>query len=106
MCIIFPESAFIGTEISYLLSIFIFFRFRYYQNVCTSSYSFAWWTWTRWERHIDWMAMNGINLPLAFTGQEAMFKKVNDYGLESIFTDVLLQNVLQICTTHCFYKVI
>ena len=50
--------------------------------------------------------MNGINLQLAFTGQEAMFKKVNDYVLESIFTDVLLQNVLQICTTHCFYKVI
>lgn len=51
-------------------------RFRYYQNVCTVSYSFAWWNWTRWEREIDWMAMNGINLPLAFTGQEAIFQKV------------------------------
>ncbi|XP_052776369.1 alpha-N-acetylglucosaminidase-like isoform X2 [Mya arenaria] len=51
-------------------------RFRYYQNVCTVSYSSVWWTWERWERHIDWMAMNGINLPLAFTGQEAMFQKV------------------------------
>ena len=48
--------------------------------------------------------MNGINLPLAFTGQEAMFKKVNDYGLESIFTDVLLQ--ITNCTASCFYKVI
>ena len=81
-----------------------YFRFRYYQNVCTSSYSFAWWTWTRWERHIDWMAMNGINLPLAFTGQEAMFKKVNDYGLESIFTDMLLHNVLQIALQVVFTK--
>ncbi|KAK7919525.1 hypothetical protein WMY93_010809 [Mugilogobius chulae] len=40
-------------------------RFRYYQNVCTLSYSSVWWDWPRWEREIDWMALNGINLPLA-----------------------------------------
>ncbi|XP_055956455.1 alpha-N-acetylglucosaminidase isoform X1 [Patella vulgata] len=51
-------------------------RFRYYQNVCTVSYSLAWLNWTRWERHIDWMALQGINLPLAFTGQEAIFQRV------------------------------
>lgn len=51
-------------------------RFRYYQNVCTVSYSMAWWNWTRWEREIDWMALNGINLPLAFTGQEAIWHRV------------------------------
>ncbi|XP_033636644.1 alpha-N-acetylglucosaminidase-like [Asterias rubens] len=51
-------------------------RFRYYQNVCTVSYSFAFWNWTRWEHEIDWMAMNGINLPLAFTAQEAIWQKV------------------------------
>ncbi|XP_076439884.1 alpha-N-acetylglucosaminidase-like isoform X1 [Babylonia areolata] len=51
-------------------------RFRYYQNVCTVSYSSAFWNWTRWERHLDWMAMNGINLPLAFTGQEAIFQRL------------------------------
>ncbi|XP_071505649.1 alpha-N-acetylglucosaminidase-like [Diadema antillarum] len=51
-------------------------RFRYYQNVCTASYSFAWWNWTRWERHIDWMALSGINFPLAFNGQEAIWQKV------------------------------
>lgn len=28
----------------------------------------AWWDWGRWEREIDWMALNGINLPLALTG--------------------------------------
>lgn len=44
--------------------------------MCTVSYSFVWWNWTRWEREIDWMAMNGINLPLAFTGQEAIWQKV------------------------------
>ncbi|PSN53363.1 Alpha-N-acetylglucosaminidase [Blattella germanica] len=51
-------------------------RFRYYQNVCTTSYSFTWWNWERWEREIDWMALNGINLALAFTGQEAIWKRV------------------------------
>ncbi len=51
-------------------------RFRYYQNVCTVSYSFVWWNWTRWQREIDWMAMTGINFPLAFNGQEAVWNKV------------------------------
>ncbi|KAH8034840.1 hypothetical protein HPB51_003127 [Rhipicephalus microplus] len=50
-------------------------RFRYYQNVCTASYSTVWWNWTRWEQEIDWMALNGINLPLAFTGQEEIWKR-------------------------------
>ncbi|KAG9458243.1 hypothetical protein H6P81_002751 [Aristolochia fimbriata] len=48
----------------------------YYQNVVTSSYSFVWWDWERWEKEIDWMALQGINLPLAFTGQEAIWQKV------------------------------
>ncbi|KFK25594.1 hypothetical protein AALP_AA8G134900 [Arabis alpina] len=48
----------------------------YYQNVVTSSYSYVWWGWERWEREIDWMALQGINLPLAFTGQEAIWQKV------------------------------
>ncbi|XP_025111113.1 alpha-N-acetylglucosaminidase-like isoform X2 [Pomacea canaliculata] len=51
-------------------------KFRYYQNVCTVSYSFAFWDWKRWEREIDWMALNGFNLPLAFTGQEAIFQRL------------------------------
>ena len=38
--------------------------------------SFAWWDWKRWEKEIDWMALQGINLPLAFTGQEAIWQKV------------------------------
>ena len=51
-------------------------RFRYYKNVCTESYSFAFWQWERWEREIDWMALHGINMPLAFTGQEAIFQRL------------------------------
>ncbi|KAM9716333.1 alpha-N-acetylglucosaminidase isoform 1-T2 [Menidia menidia] len=67
-------------------------RFRYYQNVCTVSYSFVWWDWPRWEREIDWMALNGINLPLAFTGQEALWQEVyralglNQTEIEEFFT--------------------
>uniref|UniRef100_A0A8D2L159 Alpha-N-acetylglucosaminidase n=1 Tax=Varanus komodoensis TaxID=61221 RepID=A0A8D2L159_VARKO len=51
-------------------------RFRFYQNVCTQSYSYVWWDWARWEQEIDWMALHGINMALAFTGQEALWQRV------------------------------
>ncbi|XP_021233744.1 alpha-N-acetylglucosaminidase [Numida meleagris] len=51
-------------------------RYRYYQNVCAQSYSYAWWDWARWEREIDWMALSGINLAPAFAGQEAVWQRV------------------------------
>ncbi|KAJ3683836.1 hypothetical protein LUZ60_014063 [Juncus effusus] len=57
---------------------------NYYQNVVTSSYSFVWWNWDRWEREIDWMALQGVNLPLAFTGQESIWQKVfTDFNVSS-----------------------
>ena len=58
------------------------FRWRYCFNYCAFSYSLAWWDWPQWERMIDWMALHGINLPLAVTGQEAVWQKVGrDLGL-------------------------
>jgi alpha-N-acetylglucosaminidase len=45
-------------------------RVRFYQNVCTYSYSYVWWDWSRWEYEIDWMALNGINLVYAHTAAE------------------------------------
>jgi alpha-N-acetylglucosaminidase len=36
----------------------------------------VWWDFKRWEREIDWMAMRGINFPLAFNGQELIWRKV------------------------------
>jgi alpha-N-acetylglucosaminidase len=30
----------------------------------------SWWDWKRWEKEIDWMALHGINMPLAITGEE------------------------------------
>ena len=42
----------------------------------------AWWDWARWERELDWAALNGINMPLAFLGQEYVFREVlRDLGL-------------------------
>ncbi len=29
----------------------------------------TYWSWDRWEAEIDWMALQGINLPLAFSGK-------------------------------------
>lgn len=50
------------------------FKYSYYLNYCTYSYSMAFWDWDRWEKELDWMALNGINLPLAMTGTEAIWK--------------------------------
>jgi alpha-N-acetylglucosaminidase len=47
---------------------------RVYLNYCTFNYTASWWDRARWEREIDWMALNGINMPLAATGQEAVWQ--------------------------------
>ena len=36
----------------------------------------AFWDWSRWEAEIDWMALHGVNLPLALAGQEFIWTKV------------------------------
>ena len=52
----------------------------------------VWWNFSRWEREIDWMAMNGLNLILSFTGQEYVWQKfyrqlgVNDSAIKSFFS--------------------
>lgn len=49
---------------------------RYDFNYCTYSYTMAFWDWNRWEKEIDWMALHGINLPLAAVGQECVWKNM------------------------------
>lgn len=49
---------------------------RYFLNYCCFGYSLPWFDWSQWERLIDWMALNGINLPLSVTGQEAVWQAV------------------------------
>lgn len=57
------------------------YRVRYFFNYCTFSYSMAWWGWRDWQAMIDWMALKGINAPLAVTGQEAVWRQVlTDFG--------------------------
>ncbi|ESQ91851.1 alpha-N-acetylglucosaminidase [Asticcacaulis benevestitus] len=50
------------------------FRHRAYMNTCTFGYTTPWWTWSRWEREIDWMALHGIDMPLAMEGQEYVWQ--------------------------------
>lgn len=52
------------------------YQYRYYLNYCTFNYSMSWWNWERWQKEIDWMALNGINMPLAVTGQELIWQRV------------------------------
>lgn len=48
-------------------------KYRVYMNYCTLDYSMCWWDFDRWEKEIDFMAMNGINMPLAVVGTEAVW---------------------------------
>jgi len=65
---------------------------RFFLNYCTFGYTMPWWGWDEWEHLIDWMALNGINMPLAVTGQEAIWYKVwskfglTDMEIRSFFT--------------------
>jgi len=68
------------------------YNYRYYLNYCTFNYSMSWWDWARWEKEIDWMAIHGINMPLAITGEEytwyLLYKDMgfSDAELQSFFT--------------------
>lgn len=58
------------------------FEKRFFLNYCTFGYTMLWWQWDDWERFIDWMAINGINMPLAITGQEAIWMEVwKEFGM-------------------------
>jgi alpha-N-acetylglucosaminidase len=65
------------------------YEYRYYLNYCTFNYSMSWWDWSRWEKEIDWMALHGINMPLAITGEEFTWYTVYK---EMGFTDEELQD--------------
>jgi len=57
--------------------------YTYMDNVCTHSYSYVWYDEEDWVRHIDWMALSGINVFLAMTGQEEVqYKAFRQFGLE------------------------
>ncbi len=68
------------------------YKYRYYLNYCTFNYSMSWWDFERWQQEIDFMALNGINMPLALTGQNSVWQRVyrrlgfTDKELEGFFS--------------------
>lgn len=66
--------------------------YRHYFNYCTFNYTASWWDWERWQWEIDFMALNGINMPLSMTGQNALWDRVyrsfgfNDADMDAFFT--------------------
>ncbi len=51
------------------------YRQRYFLNYCTFNYTASFWDWERWERELDWMALHGVNMPLAMVGHEAVWQR-------------------------------
>lgn len=49
---------------------------RFFLNYCTFGYTMPWWGWKEWERLIDWMALNGVTMPLANTGMESVLQRL------------------------------
>ena len=67
-----PEVQFKRTNISY------------YQNVVASSYTHAFWDMADWSFFLDWCALSGVNVMLAYTGQEEVYRKTcAEFGINS-----------------------
>ncbi|KAI0150826.1 glycoside hydrolase family 89 protein [Xylariaceae sp. FL1272] len=66
--------------------------YRYYLNTVTTSYTMAFWGWEEWEEHLDWMALHGVNLALAWIGFERIYIEVfreigfSDADLDDFFS--------------------
>lgn len=50
------------------------FPVRYALNYCTINYTMSFYDWVAWERELDWMALNGINLMLMPVGTEIVWQ--------------------------------
>lgn len=51
------------------------FQYRYIFNNCIYGYSMAWWQWDDWERMLDVLAFNGVNMPAMLLGQEKIWQE-------------------------------
>lgn len=59
------------------------FKQRAYLNVCAYGYSTPWWGWSRWEQELDWMALHGVNNPVAMEGQEYVWQQLwREFGVK------------------------
>lgn len=52
------------------------FQHRAYLNPCAYGYTAPFWDWPRWQRELDWMALHGIDMPLALEGQEHVWRRL------------------------------
>ncbi|MDF2190141.1 alpha-N-acetylglucosaminidase [Paraflavitalea sp. CAU 1676] len=66
-------------------------QYRYALNYCTYNYTMSFYTWEDWERELDWMALNGVNLMLVANGSEAVWQQV----LKRLgYTDTAINNYI------------
>lgn len=49
---------------------------RFALNYCTFNYTMSFWGWKEWEKELDWMALNGVNVALTLTGVEEVWYNV------------------------------
>ncbi|MGO4891321.1 alpha-N-acetylglucosaminidase TIM-barrel domain-containing protein [Flavobacterium sp. W21_SRS_FM6] len=60
------------------------FQQRAYLNVCAYGYTMPWWDWPEWQKELDWMALHGVNNPVAMEGQEYIWQKLwNEFGVDN-----------------------
>lgn len=52
------------------------FEHHFYFNVVTYGYTMPYWDWQRWSQEIDYMALHGIDMPLALVANEAISARV------------------------------
>ncbi|MCW1922268.1 alpha-N-acetylglucosaminidase C-terminal domain-containing protein [Luteolibacter arcticus] len=50
-------------------------RVRFFYNPCTFGYTSAWWNWSKWEREIDMLALQGVNVAQVTPGIEEVFRR-------------------------------
>lgn len=49
---------------------------RHALNYCTHNYTMGFWGWKEWEKELDWMALNGVNVSLSIVGVEEVWYNV------------------------------
>ncbi|MBO4593797.1 MAG: alpha-N-acetylglucosaminidase C-terminal domain-containing protein [Bacteroidaceae bacterium] len=65
------------------------YKHHNYYNVVTYGYTLPYWSWPQWEKELDWMALHGVDMPLALVANEAISARVwKKLGL----TDEEIQN--------------
>jgi alpha-N-acetylglucosaminidase len=60
------------------------YRYRFFYNYTTFGYTSAWWGWEEWEREIDLLALDGVNLAMVMPGSEELYRRML---LEHGYTD-------------------